>query len=38
MKLLLGAWLTALVCGCVVVYLLGAAEERVERWRTRRWC
>jgi hypothetical protein len=36
-KLLVGAWLTALVVGCVGVYILGAAEEVVERWRTRRW-
>lgn len=40
MKLLLGTWLTALVVGCVGVYILGAAEEVVGRWRTRarrRW-
>lgn len=36
MKLLLSAWLTALVVGCVGVYILGATEEIVARRRTRR--
>ena len=40
MRVLATCWLTALVFGCVGVYMLGAAEDVVGRWRTRRrrWC
>ena len=39
MKTLAAVWAAALVVGCVGVYILGAAEEAVGRWRTRRrWC
>lgn len=33
MKILAGVWAACLVVGCVLVYVLGAAEEYAAGWR-----